>query len=37
MWPGDNGDDDPVAEVKEAKAFFDKIFKKVGIEQEPVD
>lgn len=37
MWPGDNGDDDPVAEVKEAKAFFHKIFKKVGIEQEPVD
>ena len=28
---------DPAAEVRRAKAFFDDIFAKVGIEQEPVD
>lgn len=27
---------DPVAKVRQAKAFFDEIFDKVGIEQEPV-
>lgn len=36
MWAGDNHDDDPIAEVKAAKAFFDDIFKQVGITQEPV-
>lgn len=36
MWPGDNGDPDPISEVKAAKAFFDKIFAQVGIQQEPL-
>lgn len=36
MWTGDNGDSDPVEEVKAAKQYFDQIFKAVGIEQEPV-
>lgn len=36
MWSGDNQDDDPTAEVKAAKKFFDDIFAKVGIQQEPV-
>lgn len=34
MWPGDNGDPDPISEVKEAKKFFDKLFNEVGIKQE---
>lgn len=34
MW-SENADD-PIKEVKEAKAFFDHLFEKVGIEQEPI-
>ena len=36
MWTGDNGDDDPTKEVCEAKKYFDDIFARVGIKQEPV-
>ena len=36
MWTGDNQDADPVSEIKAAKAYFDDLFKKVGIEQEPI-
>lgn len=36
MWGGDNGDSDPLAEVKAAKQYFDDLFEKVGITQEPV-
>ena len=36
MWTGDNQDADPVSEIKTAKAYFDDLFKKVGIEQEPI-
>lgn len=36
MWTGDNGDADPLQEVKDAKKYFDDIFARVGIEQEPV-
>lgn len=36
MWTGDNGDDDPTKEVREAKKYFDDIFARVGIKQEPV-
>ena len=37
MWTGDNGDKDPVDEIKDAKQYFDQIFKEVGIQQEPVN
>ena len=37
MWSGDNGDDNALDEVKSAKAFFDDIFKRVGITQEKVN
>ncbi len=37
MWTGDNQDSDPIAEIKEAKRFFEEIFAKVGIEQETVN
>lgn len=36
MWGGDNGDADPLKEVREAKQYFDNLFAQVGIEQEPV-
>lgn len=36
MWGGDNGDSDPLAEVRAAKQYFDDLFEKVGITQEPV-
>lgn len=36
MWSGDNHVPDPIADVKEAKQFFDQIFKEVGIQQEPL-
>lgn len=36
MWTGDNGDDDPTKEVREEKKYFDDIFARVGIKQEPV-
>ncbi len=36
MWTGDNGDQDPIDEVKEAKSYFDNLFNAVGIHQEPV-
>ncbi|MCI1660070.1 MAG: L-ribulose-5-phosphate 3-epimerase [Bifidobacterium psychraerophilum] len=34
MWKMPSGD--PIAQVRAAKAFFDAIFEKVGIEQEPI-
>lgn len=34
MWTG--GNKNAIDEIKSAKAFFEKIFKKVGIEQEPL-
>lgn len=34
MWTGTA--DDAIGEVKQAKKFFDDLFKKVGIEQEPI-
>lgn len=34
MWKRPSGD--PIAQVRAAKAFFDAIFEKVGIEQEPI-
>lgn len=37
MWSGDNGDENALEEVKNAKAFFDKIFAQVGITQEAVE
>ena len=37
MWAGDNGDADPTREVKAAKAYFDDIFARVGIHQEPIE
>ncbi|WEV38870.1 L-ribulose-5-phosphate 3-epimerase [Lactobacillus sp. ESL0680] len=37
MWSGDNGDENALEEVKDAKAFFDKIFTQVGITQEAVE
>ncbi|RMC60091.1 L-ribulose-5-phosphate 3-epimerase [Lactobacillus sp. ESL0260] len=37
MWSGDNGDKNALDEVKSAKAFFDDIFKCVGITQEKVN
>lgn len=36
MWTGDNQDADPVSEIKAAKAYFDALFNKVGIQQEEV-
>ena len=36
MWTGDNQEADPVSEIKAAKAYFNDLFKKVGIEQEPI-
>ena len=36
MWTGDNQEADPVSEIKVAKAYFNDLFKKVGIEQEPI-
>lgn len=36
MWSGENGDKNVVAEVREAKVFFDRIFTEVGITQEPI-
>ena len=36
MWTGDNQDADPVSEIKDAKAYFDALFNKVGIQQEEV-
>lgn len=36
MWTGDNGDQDPIDEVKAAKRYFDDLFNEVGIHQEPV-
>lgn len=36
MWGGDNGNVDPLREVREAKRYFDDLFARVGIEQEPV-
>lgn len=35
MWSG--SDINPIAEVKTAKLFFEDLFSKVGLEQEPVD
>lgn len=35
MWT--NKSANPIEEVKNAKAFFDKIFRNVGIQQEPLD
>jgi L-ribulose-5-phosphate 3-epimerase len=35
MWT--NKSPNPIEEVKNAKAFFDEIFRNVGIQQEPVD
>lgn len=35
MWSG--SDDNAIDEIKQAKAFFDEIFAKVGITQEPVE
>ncbi|MGZ9851961.1 L-ribulose-5-phosphate 3-epimerase [Limosilactobacillus ingluviei] len=37
MWTGDNGDADPLSEVRAAKQYFDELFAKVGIEQEVVN
>jgi len=34
MWTGTA--DNAIDEVKQAKKFFDDLFKKVGIEQEPI-
>lgn len=36
MWTGDNGEDDPLAKVKEAKSYFDDLFEQVGIKQEEI-
>lgn len=36
MWSGENGDKNAISEVKAAKAFFDDIFAKVGINQEKI-